>query len=1120
MAVSTVTPTFPNRCLATGLSNGILCLFVVILLAFTTYAQALGDNIRFKHITLEQGLSQQAVLAVLQDKQGYMWIGTQEGLNRFDGYQFNVFSHDARDSNTIGSDWIYSIVESNDNELWLGTTAGISVLDSERASFRHYKSIVANPRSLSDNNVSVLFKDSRGNIWVGTDKGLNRYIVETDNFVVTPLTAMPAAKIWSIVEDHHGKLWVGTDGKGLARFNPATGKVDMTFAEFKQKTGLRSKRIKALLVDNQQRLWVGTYDDGILLVDLNSMDSQALRHDPKVSNTLSYNKVKQLFQDDGGVVWVSTQNGLNKWDEQQRQFEVLRKDINNNYSLSGDDVNCVYQDRGGVFWIGTYSGLNKWHAATAYFAHYRMRRNTQTSLSNNVVNAIYQSSAQHVWIGTLGGLNLLDTNTGTIRQFLHDQADPDTIASNRVMALYSGHPDELWVATQDKGLALLDLPSGKFRHFRHDPADPHSISADGITAIQPAPDGKLWMTTFGGGLNLFDPATGRFTAIRHDPARADSLSSDRLLSIKQDSRGLLWLGTWGGGLNLLNPTTLSAVRIRHLEPNPSSLASDTVLSIYEDKQGNIWVGTLGGGLNKLSVENRNSGNFTFDTVSREQGLASKVIYGILPDAQDNLWLSTNRGLAKFNPTTGSVLNYDSSHGLQGNEFNAGAYYQNRQGRMFFGGMNGLTAFDPQDILPNPHVPPVVLTRFIKLNETMSLSAARGNADSIQISHHDYLIAFEFAALDYAAPSNNSYSYKLEGFDEDWIDAGGLRRATYTNLPAGQYVFRAKASNNDGIWNEQGTALALTVLPSPWFSWWAYTLYGFVALLLVLVLLRSYLHRLQQEADYRFELEKEVRTRTAELEMANKRLLNASVTDQLTGLHNRRYLASVVEQASAEVLRDFTDKLPSNNTQADCGVYADSGPRLFLLMFDLDGFKAINDSYGHDAGDQVICQVSQLLKSVCRKADTVIRWGGDEFLIMGKIEDIREAHSLAERIRNSIAAQGFDIGLSQRMHLSCSIGYSMYPFSHHTPDSLGWEQVQLIADRALYHSKESGRNQWSAIVASEKKLPFGLLNDLTHNLEKMLEEGYAHVIKASTLNVRDVQLLTERPLAEEREYDIQ
>lgn len=1071
-----------------NLKNYLKVLLCVLgLLCVSHQAISEEPNIRFQQLNLEQGLSQDSVQAIIQDRDGFMWVATQEGLNRYDGYDFKVYSHDETDNSTISSDSILSIAEDRKGQLWIGTeNGGLNLFEQQSIEFKHYRNILDDETSLLNDTVRVIYPDSVGRLWIGTDGGLNRYNPTSDNFERYshhPLnqSSLSNNKVRSIVEDKQGMLWIGTDGGGVNQFNPKTGVFKHFTHSESDPESIVSNRIDSALFDSHGNLWFGSYDGGVSLLAPNETKFKRFANDTNNPMSLGNNYIRDIKEDNDGNVWFATDNGLSRWQPESQRFINFRHDPVNRYSLGNNKVTSLHHDRGNVFWVGTYGGLNKWNSATSAFQHLRNQPNSSTSLSDNNVFSVTQSPNGKVWVGNSKGLNEVDKDK--VRYFVADPEKSNSLSDQVIMSLYAESNKSLWIGTRSKGLDHLNPETGNFSNYHHNPENPDSISANGVTMIKPAGNNQLWVATYGGGLNLFDLASNKFKHYRHEPLRKNSLGSDNIMHLLPEADGLLWIATWGSGVNLFDPKKNQAFIYKHQAEDPRSISNDIVFTILEDKNKNLWFGTYGGGLNKLAATDREKGNIKFSHYNRSHGLPSNTIFGIMEDEEGYLWLSSNRGLTKFNPITEEILNYDSSHGLQGNDFNSGAYYQNSNGEMFFGGSNGLTIFNPAKIKLNSHVPPVVLTKYLKMNMPDLENQALRNVELIEIRYEDYFVAFEFAGLDYASPSSNRYRYKLDGFDEEWIDAGTLRRATYTNLPAGRYTFKVKAANNDGVWNEHGVNLAVTVLPPPWKTWWAYLAYFAIVIGLMALIVRAYINKLKKAAFYRIELQQEVQNRTQELQVANEQLLSASVTDQLTGLHNRRFLNDTVEEKVAEVNRSY---YPSNGGE-------DSKERLFFLMFDLDGFKPINDSYGHSAGDNVIMEVGSRLKEACRKSDTLIRWGGDEFLVMGKVTDIGEVSILAERLRRSIQSNAFDIGLKQKLHLSCSIGFSFYPFKPDFPDLLSWEQVQVIADKALYHSKSLGRNTWTGICEGANKPPVSFMHFIADDLNKTVGHDYAKLI---------------------------
>jgi len=422
----------------------------------------------------------------------------------------------------------------------------------------------------------------------------------------------------------------------------------------------------------------------------------------------------------------------------------------------------------------------------------------------------------------------------------------------------------------------------------------------------------LWIGTYRGGLNRMNRERGTFERFRSDPEDPAALSDDRVMVIRSDSDGMLWIGTEDGGLNRFDPRTRIFTRFRSDPAEPSSLGSNFIWSMHEGRDGTLWIGAQGGGLHRWSQEDRRALRSHFTRYTERDGLRNESIYGILEDAQGNLWLSTNRGVSRFDPQLERFTNFDTTHGLQNNEFNFGASFAGPTGEMLFGGNNGFNVFDPVRVDGNDYVPPVVLTGIFKLNERVVLDKPTPEAERITLGHLDHTVSFEFAALDFTAPQRNRYAYKLDGFDQDWVQLGNSRRATYTSLPPGSYVFRVRGTNNDEIWNETGAQLAVEVFPPPWKTWWAYSLYALVLFGVVLRYTHIQAEKLRREAEYSRKLEEEVRertqeiaTRNTELQEVNGKLEQASLTDSLTGLRNRRYLMTEVDKSIALVERFYT-----------------------------------------------------------------------------------------------------------------------------------------------------------------------------------------------------------------------
>jgi diguanylate cyclase (GGDEF)-like protein len=1041
--------------------------------ARNTFAGVADDNVRFSRLSLEQGLSQSSVNCIAQDSQGMMWFGTQDGLNRFDGYSFSVFKHDPLEPGSLSHNFIWALHLAQDGNLWIGTEGGgLERWNPADDSFFHYRHDPGDPKSIGNDIIRSIAEDHKGRLWIGTEAGISRLNPRTGAFTHfrhdrSQPDSLSHDQVRCIFVDSRGRLWVGTEGGGLNLWLPDSGGFKCYRHDPDRPDTLGNDRVRSIHEDRKGFIWIGTYEGGLSRLDPETGRFTRYMSGSSDSAGLSHDRVRALILDSEGTLWVGTDQGLNRWLPMKEQFTVYRHNPADPYSLSNDRVLSLFQDRGGLLWVATQAGLNRWNPTLGSFTHYKQDAQADSTLSSNLITAISQDDSGAIWIGSYGGgLDLFNREPESYTHYRHDPSDPQSLSDDRVMSLLLDSRGDLWVGTLEGGLNHMVKETGKFEVFRHDPDDPSSLSANGVTSIHEDPSGRLWVGTYRGGLHRFDPDSGSFERFRHDPADPASLSHDRIMAISSDRKGYIWIGTAGGGLNRLDPRTGKIHSFRHDPADPSSLGSDTVWTIHESLDGVLWIGTQGGGLNRWDPERRRALEPVFRIYTERDGLPNAFIYGILEDGEGKLWLSSNKGISKFDPLTETFVNYDTTHGLQSNEFNFGAYHRGPQGEMAFGGNNGFNLFHPSKIQQNPHVPPVVLTSIRKFNEKIALDKPIWEAEQIVLGHRDDVISFDFAALDFSAPQKNRYVYKLEGFDEDWNEIGNRRRATYTNLDPGEYLFRVKASNNDGRWNEEGAAIGVKVLPPPWKTWWAYTLYLLAALGLFAGYARAQAMKLRRKEEYSRMLEQEVQERTQEiadrnsdLAEVNSKLQEASLTDSLTGLRNRRYMLSYMQEEIALIERRYRDMQHEGRS-------TDAAKAEFLfMMLDLDGFKQVNDTYGHEAGDKVLLALCSALQASCRKSDTLIRWGGDEFLVICRNVDRESARVMAGRIRRAVKDMQVDIGFGQTAEVGCSIGYAFYPFMPSRLTMVPWERVLAVADRALYIAKGSGRDAWVGITSA-------------------------------------------------------
>ncbi len=833
--------------------------------------------LRFERLSVEEGLSVSFVNCMLQDRTGFLWLGTQGGLNRYDGYDFEVYRHDADNPASLGHDWILALAEDDAGDLWVGTEGGgLSRWHRQTGTFSTYRHDPADPQSLSGDRIVGLAWDPSGNLWIATlASGLNRLDPAEGTFErfrhdPDDPGSLSHDQTGAVHVDRFGNVWVGTWG-GLDLYDPRR----RAFTHFRHDpddpASLSDNRVRAILEDHKGDLWIGTQSG------LNRFVHPARRgesgpferflNDAADPGSLSHDWVRALYQDRDGRLWVGTDGGLNLWREDDRSFVRYHPDPRDPHSLASDQVTALYQDRNGILWVSTVgTGVNKWNPATWAFGHHRSDPSND-GVANDNVFAISEDRQGGVWTGTFGGgLERLDRASGHRVRYRHDPADDRSLADDRVTALLHDRDGVLWVGTVGGGLHRLDRvaddrvagdrvagdrvagdtsAAGRFERFRHDPQRPDSLSRDAVTALHQDRRGRLWIGTWRGGLNLY-LGGDKFFPFRHDPEDSESLGHDQVFALAEDEIGRLWIATDGGGLNRLDPRTRAFLRLRHDPADPGSLTSDELLSVHVDGAGRLWAGTKGSGLDLLRSLDGATRAAVFRNYSAADGLPDETIWGLVSDGAGDLWVSTSLGLSRLDPETETFRNYDTSHGLQSREFNQGAVFKSPSGELFFGGTGGWNAFFPHRVRGTTAPPPVVLTGFTRFNQPVDLSAPLFDLDRLELTYRDHFLAFEFAALDFTAPEKNRYRYRISGLDDTWVELGHERRVTFASLEPGRYTLRVQGANHDGVWNEEGASLRLAVAPPPWLSWWAYTLYLLAAAAIVWGYVRR--HRREVEAE--------------------------------------------------------------------------------------------------------------------------------------------------------------------------------------------------------------------------------------------------------------------------------
>lgn len=811
------------------LSLWILASFLVFFLHGQP-VNAQQTNIKFDRLTTEKaltvkGLSQNSVYCLLQDAQGFIWIGTWDGLNKYDGYDFVIYNTE----NGLSNPTINTLWEDDEKNIWIGTDNGLNLLDRQSGNIRQFHYEPGKSNCLSNDFINHVYQDKQGLLWISTSFGLNRFdkdqrIFKSYNFFERNFNNSLTNFISRVIEDQAGRLWIGTHA-GIHCFNPEKQSFkdykmisDPTNADF-----IKSNYIKDLAYDENGNIYAATLN-GIYIINPEKGIIHHMGVEEKGDRTLSGNQVNTLLIDTEGLVWIGTNNGLDLYDPSLNIISHF-KSGGSTTSINNDDIRSIYQDHSGTIWIGTYKGLNKVDQSPSRFTQFQNDPDDPNSLSDNIVYAIMEDENNLTWIGTYGGVNIFDRKNDRFSFIRHNPADPESLSSDKIRTIVLDSSGYLWVGTESYGMNRIDRKTGMITRYSHNPDDPYSLVENNILSTIVDGKGRIWIGTVNGGINILSPSDGKCQLLNNDPANKISLSDNRIWSIYEDREGNFWIGT-NDGLNKISADLQSVNIYRNYPSNPYSISNNRVFSIYEDNDGIFWIGTMGGGLNRFDPVNEQ-----FKAYTEHNGLPNNVVYGTLEDEEGNLWISTNWGLSKFNKLNGIFVNYDTKDGIQGNEFNTGAYFQNSRGEMYFGGMNGINVFHPREITLNRIPPRMVLTGLRILNDLVETDIENG--EIIRLPYTENFFSIEFSGLDYTNPSKNLYRYKLDNYDEGFVFANaGQRRAEYRKVDPGTYHFLVTGSNNDGIWNQDGISLTIIISP-PWWRTWIFRVF-FVLILITLL----------------------------------------------------------------------------------------------------------------------------------------------------------------------------------------------------------------------------------------------------------------------------------------------
>lgn len=806
------------------------------------------EPVGFDRLTIKDGLSHNNVRTIMQDSKGFLWFGSYGGIDRYDGHSFKSFKYEYGNPNSLSNNHVIDLMEDSEGMIWAATSSnGLCMLDPSTERFTRYLEQRDQPHGLKCTTVTCIIEDRHKRLWVGTSEGLHLLDRKTGKFfrftsVADDINTISTNSwIWSLFEDKAGTIWVGTLGEGLNRVNLPSGinssPEAFTFTRYrhnpKEGKSLSNNRIHAIFQDHQGVLWLAT-GNGLNRFDPEKNNFFKYLHEPLNPNSISNNIISSIAEDYEGNLWVLTHQGLNKLDSTRTNFTLI---LQNLISPGTPGYGPLLVDRTGILWTGSEdTGIYKFDPNRRHLNFFQHDPANPNSLSNNEVKSICEDQEGNIWIGTLDGLNAYNPLNDSYKHFKYDPLDLHSLSHNHIQSLLEDRDGNLWIGVGDGfnttgSICMLERNSEKFTCY-----NPYSEKPlyEIIFAIIEDHLGLIWFAT-SNGIKSFDRTQEEWVHYPFDPENPTGISGPWARTICEDRKGNIWIGIGSGGLNMLDRKTGI---FKHYLNDRNTTISD-IHSVREDSRGNLWIGTDGGGLYLFDPDTGH-----YEVFTEKDGLINNGIHNILEDDEGFLWLNTNKGLCRFSPDDRTFTGFDFAEGEEGNHFvsgnlNMGACFKGKDGKLYFGGKHGFTMFHPRELRSNTHIPPIEVTQVRLFDEPLP-GIHQGR--EIELNYNQNFISFDFAALNFTNPHKNQYAYRLENFDQDWIFSGNRRYASYTNLNPGNYTFRAKGSNNDGFWNEEGAVIKFVIYPPWWRTWWAYLGYGLLLLMGLFLWQRETLRR--------------------------------------------------------------------------------------------------------------------------------------------------------------------------------------------------------------------------------------------------------------------------------------
>ena len=892
--------------------------FVILFLSFAAITVLDGQPrySRFEHLTVDEGLSSNRIKCIYRDSKDYLWIGTEEGLDKYNSYEIRNYHFSENSPGSISNNNISCIYEDQKKNLWIGTVNGLNLYDPATDNFKIFKNIPDNKTSLNSNYISGISEDVEGNLWIVSGENcLNKWVPSSQSFIryqydneKTYINPRPSRMI---ARDSKGFLWLVSLTRGINRFDPKSG----IFTKFEDSSvDLGNDCFKSLFIDRKDKIWIGTDGNGFFSYDteLNKFEQFSSKGDNKGTNQSIVLDI--LPEDEQYLLLAVDQGGINRFNKTSKTFEYFRYDNTNEEGLNTNGLWCFYKDREGILWIGTSGGgINYFNPEKYKFKLFRYKGTNSNSLSYNNVICFYEDHENLIWIGTDGGgLNVFDPETGKFTIFKHDPSNPYSISGNAVLSIAEDMHEQMWIGTWDAGLNRYDRKTGKFYHYMPDNINTSSISGRSVWNLVVDKNDTLWLGIFNVGIDLFDRNKGVIRRFKTDNDNPKAIFGKRNWIFFEDYEKNVWISSTSG-LNCYDNKTNSFTKY--------GFGDNVIAAFCKDRDRNLWVGTSTNGIFFCKPDGT-----IVSTYNTANGLPSDIIQAIVEDKAGNIWISSNRGISRFDKTTGKFRNYSKEDGLQGDQFKQKSSMITRKGEIYFGGYNGFNSFIPDSLKDNDFIPPVYITDFQIFNKPV-LFAVPGSqfpthisvAKEIVLNWRQSVFSFTFSAINYTYPEKNQYDYIMEGFEEEWNHTTVSRRyVTYTNLNPGEYTFRVRASNNDGVWNPEGVSLKIIILPPWWMKLWFRLV---IISVVIFIVVSIFLSRIRSLKNQKILLEKSVAIKTSELQEKNSMLVKQAVELNKSNTLLEDHQKQIEKQSEElliqkEALLGMNDKLKELNASKD------------------------------------------------------------------------------------------------------------------------------------------------------------------------------------------------------------